>query len=108
MPEIVHYPSGDVGTKGPKGDQGERGIPGGGGGGAALVREALAGARNGTNVVFTAAFSYLAESTVVYLNGLMQSETDDYVESNSVLGQITFVNPPQPGDKVLMVYSVGA
>jgi len=83
----------------PEGIQG-----GGGGGGTALfvVREIPTGVINGTNTVFTLAYTPIVNTEQIYLNGLLQDTHGiDYSISGAT---ITFLIPPLTGDRVLATY----
>ena len=51
-------------------------------------------ATDGVTTVFTIPFGYIASTTQVYLNGLLQRLTTDYTESDNVAGEITLVSAP--------------
>ena len=67
---------------------------------------------NGTLKTFTLSFGYLAGTTEVYLNGLLQRLGVDYVESDPTAGQIRFIEPPvgpssgDPGDSIFVICQV--
>jgi len=82
-------------SPGPKGD---RGLPGEG---VPISGEYPAGARNGTNTVFTTQFDFQSSTTAVYLNGLRE---DAYTES--LPNTIVFDDPPGPLDKLTVDYIV--
>ena len=58
--------------------------------------------------VFTLPFSYLAGTTEVYINGLLQRPRYEYIESSPSLGKITFAQPPFPDDTIWVVCRTGA
>jgi hypothetical protein len=64
----------------------------------------VTGAINGVNTVFTTASNFTAGKTRLYLNGLRQKlgVGDDYTETAP--NQITFTNPPQVGDTIIIDY----
>ena len=78
---------------------GAKGEPGPPGEGVQAFGETPAGAINGTNVVFTTADPFRPDTTAVYLNGLRE---DHYSETG--VNQITFEDPPTPGDKIRIDY----
>ena len=55
---------------------------------------------NGSRVQFTLPFSYIAGSTKVYLNGLLQRNRYEYIESSPAQGIITFAQPPYATDTI--------
>lgn len=84
------------------GIEGPQGPPGPGGGAASLRREEPLGTIDGANTTFSTAVSFVAGSTVLYLNGLAQSVPEDYAESAP--DEIETVDPPQVGDRLLITY----
>lgn len=80
------------------GGQGEQGPPGEG---VQIFGEALTGAKNGTNTVFTTADNFRAGSTAVYLNGLREFH---YTEAGA--NQITLEDPPLSGDSLRIDYVI--
>lgn len=67
-----------------------------------VVREIPAGAINGINATFTLANVPILDSEQVYWNGLLQDTRGmDYNLTGAV---ITFLIPPQPGDRILVTY----
>jgi len=92
---------GPTGPQGPVGPQGPPGMPAPG----ALVLvwgETPAGLINGTNRTYTTANTYRTNLLAVYLNGLRQRRTDDYIELSSTAFQ--FVNAPILGDTLSVDY----
>jgi hypothetical protein len=64
--------------------------------------EAPSGTINGSNKVFTLSQKPLEnDATLVFLDGLLQTETTDYTLSNSTL---TFVTAPALGQSVRVQY----
>lgn len=60
-------------------------------------------APDGVETVFTldpATFAYIASTTEVYLNGLLQIPGTDYTESDPLTGEITFTSPPGGSDEL--------
>ena len=68
-----------------------------------VTREEPSGTIDGVNTVFTVANTIVAGSESVYINGILLDEaaTNDYTIVGST---ITFVDPPEPGDKILVSY----
>ena len=68
-----------------------------------VTRETPSGTINGSNTVFTLAFTPTAGTEEVYLNGVLQDAggLNDYTISG---GTITFVVAPTPGDKIRVSY----
>lgn len=93
----------EVGSPGPQGPPG----PPGGGSGTATKREELTALVDGTQVTFSTAVAFTVRTTRVFLNGLLQEEPTDYVEVGS-LDAITFDEPPQVGDRLVVVYEEGS
>lgn len=81
------------------------GLPSSSGSGIAptdyIVRETPSGTVNGTNTIFTLAFTPVAGKEMVFLNGLLQMLTSDYTISAAT---ITFVTAPFTGDKIRVTY----
>jgi hypothetical protein len=69
-----------------------------------LIGEVPAGVINGVNKVFTVVNSYQTDSTRLDLNGIIQINPDEYTESADK--EITFVNPPKPGDALFIQYKL--
>lgn len=67
---------------------------------------------NGIRKVFTLPFGYLAGTTEVYLNGLLQRPTLEYVETDPGAGEIRFLEAPagpssgDPGDSIFVICQV--
>lgn len=67
-----------------------------------VTRETPSGTINGSNVTFTLAFTPVAGTEHVYLNGLLQTDSGaDYSISGAT---ITFVSAPQTGDVLRVSY----
>lgn len=66
--------------------------------------EVPSGTVNGTNLIFTIARGYIANTTEVYINGLKQQRSVDYTETNSGTGTITMVAAPRTGDVITVDY----
>jgi|SRR5215471_8732925 len=73
----------EVVSPGPQGPKGDTGAPGTG---SAIYNETPTGAINGVNTTFTAVNNFRGETLAVYLNGLRQRPTDDFI----VVGANTF------------------
>lgn len=63
---------------------------------------------DGGNTVFTlnpSGFAYIAGTTQVYVNGLLQIPLGglDYIESDPAQGEITFTSPPAPTDEIWII-----
>lgn len=67
------------------------------------LNEDLIGTINGTNKVFLTEKKYKERSTRIYLNGQRLKLLDDYTESGDK--EITFTEPPESGDKIIIDYS---
>ena len=67
-----------------------------------LIGEVPAGLINGVNTVFTVTDSYQAGSTRLEINGLLIIRPDEYTESGDK--EITYLNPPKPGDVHFIQY----
>lgn len=80
---------------------GGRGAPGPPGEGVQIFGEALTGAKNGTNTVFTTADDFRANSTAVYLNGLREFH---YTETG--VNEVTFEDAPLSGDDIRTDYII--
>lgn len=90
-PEVVEH--GQPGPAGPPGAS------------SSTVREAPAGAVDGSNVDFTTSQAFGLGTTQVFLNGLLQEEPGDYNELSTT--SIRFVDAPLPGDRLMIVYEAG-
>lgn len=101
-PQTVSVSVSQIGVPGPAGQQG---LPGPPGGGTLIYGETPTGAKNGSNKVFTFAYSYAAGSTAVYRNGLRGFRGFDYNETGS--NQITFSDAPLVDDNLIVDYTVG-
>jgi len=64
-------------------------------------RETPTGSTNGVNKVFTTVHTPSTNSLLVFLDGQLQDENDDYTFSGTT---ITFTNPPQENSKVRVNY----
>lgn len=76
-----------------------------------IVQETPTGSVNGSNTAFTVLQGkYVANSLQVYLNGVQQTKTTDYVETTPGSGIFTFTQAPVTGDAVRVGYqfSTGA
>lgn len=74
-------------------------------GGLLLYREQAIGSIDGDNTAFNTTFRYIPGTLRVYVNGLEQFGSDDYVEIS--LNSFELVNPPLGGfdaDKVIVSY----
>ena len=58
---------------------------------------------NGTVTVFTVPFGYIAGTTNVYIDGLIQTPVTDYTESDPIAGEVTFVSAPTTGQVIQVV-----
>lgn len=67
-----------------------------------VYAETPTGLVNSTNTVYDTAHEYIAGTIRVVLNGVLQTLTDDYAETDS--NTITFVTPPQTGDTLRCYY----
>lgn len=66
--------------------------------------EAVTGSVNSSNTVFTTARAYIGGSLEVYINGLKQYRTTDYVETTPGSGVFTFNVAPLTGDVIRVNY----
>lgn len=67
--------------------------------------ETLIGTINGTNKIFTTTYSYVANSTMVFINGLLQTRGTHYIESGDK--EITFDEAPTANgfeDELIIIY----
>ena len=89
----------EVASPGPQGPTGPTGAPGTG---AAIFNETPTGAINGSNTTFSAANNFRSETLVVYVNGLHQRPTDDFI----IVGANSFQTTVAPisNDKLLIDY----
>lgn len=85
-----------VATPGPPGIQGPAGQ------GFPVFGELLAGTIDGSNMVFTTAQAYQANTTAVYLNGIREPRGVGYTESGP--SQITFTSAPFVDDDLRIDY----
>ena len=65
------------------------------------VRETPSGTINGSNTSFTLAFTPIAGTETIFLNGLQQNVTEDYTISGST---ITYLTAPVAGDILRVSY----
>lgn len=80
------------------------GSPGASGDNTAVTGEIPAGAKNGTNTVFTLANDFQAGSTAVYRNGIRELLGYSYAETPP--NQITLSDAPSPTDIVAVDYLI--
>ena len=80
--------------------EGVQGPPGTGSNIVAI--EVPSGSINGSNVAFTAAFDFVPETVVVWVNGLLQASPADYVTSGA--RTVTLSVSPITGDTVHISY----
>ena len=66
--------------------------------------EAPTGSKDGSNRDFALASNPEASKHMVYLNGLLQEEGQDYSLSGSNVVQFALDSIPQSGDKVIVSY----
>ena len=74
-------------------------------GGLLLYKETATGFINNINTIFTSTYRFIPGTIIVYLNGLEQTLSEDYVELST--NTIQFLNPPSGGidpDIVLFQY----
>lgn len=64
-------------------------------------KETPTGLINSANVTYTLAFTPIADSEYVYLNGLLMETGDDYT---ILVGTITMVTAPETGDRLKVSY----
>lgn len=95
-------PAGPVGAEGEAGASGPAGPPGPAG--SVAAGEVPTGVVNGINKNFTTALVYSANSLGVYLNGLRQQRTGDYIETGSQSFQ--FIEAPWLGSTVTVDYVI--
>lgn len=69
-----------------------------------ITGETPTGTINSVTTLFTAARAYIAGSLQVWLNGLLQTPTTDYVETSPAAGTFTFVTAPTTGDILRISY----
>lgn len=62
------------------------------------------GAVNGSNKKFYTASNYIPRSVQLYLNGMRLKRTEDFNETG--VNEITFVEAPGSGDRILVDYSI--
>ena len=102
-------PTGPQGIQGPTGPQGIQGPPGssGSGSGVSLVQEELTGTIDGINLIFTTVNTFAANSTQIFINGLLQRKHIDYIEAHN--NQIIFSQAPLANgftDYLTAIYAV--
>jgi hypothetical protein len=66
-----------------------------------VSREVPSGTKNGVNNVFTLDYTPVLGSEQVYVNGILQSNPDDYTISDNV---VTFVTAPASTEIILITY----
>jgi hypothetical protein len=66
----------------------------------------IVGLKNGINLVFTTSATFIVNTTRVFLNGqrLTRGVGYDYIETGT--NQITFTNPPNPTDLIIIEYQI--
>ena len=64
----------------------------------------LVGAKDGVNAIFTTTNNFVSGSTKVYRNGLRMTRGVGYDYVESAVNQITFLNPPDNGDLLIIDY----
>jgi hypothetical protein len=79
---------------------GPPGPPGEAGGGVRRYRRPLVGVQNGSNDTFTTAESFRPDSTLVYLNGLVEIGCTETPPNT-----IVFEEPPSPDDTIRIDYT---
>jgi len=89
----------EVASPGPQGPTGPTGAPGTG---AAIFNETPTGTINGVNTNFLAANNFRSETLAVYLNGIRQRPTDDFIVVGTNGFQTTVA--PLPNDKFSIDY----
>lgn len=75
---------------------------GGGGGDLHVYNEIPGGAIDGVNDTFTTYYNYKPVTLRVYLNGVRQLESGDYIETGD--NTLEFIATPQNGDSVIIDY----
>ena len=74
-------------------------------GGVLITKEEATGAVDGVNVLFATAVPYVPGTITVFLNGLQQSDPNDYTETTNQ--SFTFVQAPIGGadpDRIEVTY----
>lgn len=74
-------------------------------GGAIVTKEEASGTVDGANTVFTTSSIYVPGTLTVFLNGIQQSETNDYNETTNQ--SFTFIQAPTGGsdpDRIEVTY----
>lgn len=68
--------------------------------------EIAVGAINGSNAVFTVSQAYVANSTAVFINGLLMRRDleDGWSESSPTIGQVTLTEAPKTGDVIQIFF----
>lgn len=82
--------------KGPPGTSGT-------GGGVGVVGEVPPQTPNGTLTLFSVAYAFVPESLCVYVNGLRQRKTIDFIVISDI--QFQFTQPPHSGDYLQADYN---
>lgn len=78
---------------------------------SSIVQETPSGTVNGSTTLFTTLLGkYVANTLQVFINGLQQTKTTDYVETSPGSGTFTFTVAPVTGDivRVCYQYATGA
>lgn len=60
------------------------------------------GLKNGINLVYSTASTYISSTTRVFLNGIRQTLGQDYSEVSN--NQISFISAPLSGDSIIIDY----
>ncbi len=66
----------------------------------AFYSDELSPAPDGVETTFSMAFGYIAGTTAVFINGLMQRRGTDYTESDPEAGEVTFDEAPHADDEL--------
>lgn len=75
------------------------------GGNSLVSDEVPTGTVNGTNKVFTTAQGYVGATLQVFINGVKQKRTVDFVETTPSTGTFTMDEAPLTGDAIFVCYS---
>lgn len=70
-------------------------------GSATIFKEDLTVFIDGVNLNFPTTVPFVPGTTAVHLNGLLQADPEDYSEG---VQQVTFVDAPLPGDRLIIIY----
>lgn len=62
------------------------------------------GTQNGSNTTFTAPDAYTGGTLEVYVNGILQSRTDDYTETDPTTGEFDILDAPLSTDVIRVSY----